>query len=176
METLHRKENSIQPLPLSRNGGGPTFLGRGVQFISSLPQEEQPVLQLHTNPDDLPSVCDIIYSQKCTRDFAILSRPAKLVNGSMDEVRASTRLFPSPQGLFTPQGELCEVNIPIIPELSTKIWIEYGNCLDDVVWMQLERLSRRKHGRRICDQIKTQLTALPGFMEASWACYLEKKT
>lgn len=53
---------------------------------------------------------------------------------------------------------------------------QHGYYIVDVVWIQLKRPSLRQHGPRIYDQVKSQVSALQGFVKAFWASDADEKT
>jgi hypothetical protein len=94
----------------------------------------------------------------------------------MRDARAKTRLFPAPRGSFNFQGKLYEGNTPPIPDWRrSRAPFHGGHHCVDVVWMQLKARAPKREGPRIFNQLRDQISALPGFVMASWARDVEHK-
>lgn len=176
-ELCDRLRASLPSLQANR----PTTVSRkAVQLVSETPQPEehhgaprQPAAQ-HNN---LASILKASFPRQCSADLANLKEHGyQAVDRSIRDARARTRLFPAPRGSFRFQGELYEGNTPVIPHWRRSPAPFHGgyHCVD-VVWMQLKARAPKKEGPRIFNQLKDQISALPGFVMASWACDVEHK-
>ncbi|KAK4077347.1 uncharacterized protein Triagg1_3679 [Trichoderma aggressivum f. europaeum] len=180
---IHRAEHlcdSLQTslLPSSRGNEPPSILRKSVQLINRVqPQESHDLPQ--QSPALLTSLVSILqgdFPRQCSADLFNLREHARhVLDRSISDARARTRLFPLPQGYFTSQGELHEGSMSVIPEWRSR-QAPWGHYLVDIAWMQLKRHSVRTHGPRIYNQIKNDVGALPGFVKAFWARDVEDDT
>ncbi|KAL6836243.1 hypothetical protein J3E69DRAFT_373368 [Trichoderma sp. SZMC 28015] len=179
----HRAEHlcdSLQPSLQSSHGNEPTStLRKSVQLINRVqpPQEaHDPPQQPVASFTSLASILQSDFPRQCSADlFNLREHARRVLARSISDARARTRLFPLPQGYFTSQGELHEGSMSVIPEWRNR-QTSWGHYLVDIVWMQLKRHSVRVHGPRIYNQIKNDVGALPGFVEAFWARDVEDDT
>ncbi|QYS93358.1 hypothetical protein H0G86_000736 [Trichoderma simmonsii] len=172
--------DSLQASLQSSHGNEPpTTFRKLVQVINRV----QPPREAHNPPQQpaapLTSLASILQSdfpRQCSADlFNLREHARRVLDRSISDARARTRLFPLPQGYFTSQGELHEGSMSVIPEWWNR-QTSWGHWLVDIVWMQLKRHSVRVHGPRIYNQIKNDVGALPGFVEAFWARDVEDDT
>ncbi|KAL5088206.1 hypothetical protein Trisim1_006879 [Trichoderma cf. simile WF8] len=154
-------------------------LRKSVQLINRVepPQEtHDPLQQPAASLTSLASILQGDFPRQCSTDlFNLREHARRVLDRSISDARARTRLFPLPQGYFTSQGELHEGSMSVIPEWRSR-QTSWGHYLVDIVWMQLKRHSVRAHGPHIYNQIKNDVGALPGFVKAFWARDVEDDT
>ncbi|KAL7916220.1 hypothetical protein GGI35DRAFT_473516 [Trichoderma velutinum] len=171
--------DSLQTSLQSSHGDEPpSILRKSIQLINQVQQQEahDPPRQPTVPLTSLVSILQSDFSRQCSSDlFNLREHARQVLNRSISDARARTRLFPLPQGYFTSQGELYEGSMSVIPEWQSR-QAPYGHYLVDVVWMQLKRHSVRTQGPRIYNQIKNDIGALPGFVRAFWARDVEDNT
>ncbi|PNP49582.1 hypothetical protein THARTR1_09904 [Trichoderma harzianum] len=170
---VHRAEHLCDRLQASlqspHGNQPPSTLRKSIQLITRVRRQESrnppppPVSSLTS----LASILGGDFPRQCSNDLFNLRKKARLIlYRSISDARARTRLFPQPRGDFASQGELHEGGMSVIPEHRQASLDHY---LVDIVWMQLKRHSVRAHGPRIFNQVKNDVGALPGFVEAFWA-------
>lgn len=166
-------------LQSSHRNEPPSILRKSVQLINRVqpPQEaHDPPQQPATSLTSLASILQSDFQRQCSADlFNLREHARRVLDRSISDARARTRLFPLPQGYFTSQGELHEGSMSVIPKWRNR-QASWGRYLVDIVWMQLKRHSVRVHGPRIYNQIKNDVGTLPGFVETFWARDVEDDT
>ncbi|KAL6830097.1 hypothetical protein V8C40DRAFT_273794 [Trichoderma camerunense] len=172
--------DSLQASPQSSYGNEPpSTLRKSVQLINRVqpPQEAHHLPLQPTVPlTSLASILQGDFPRQCSADlFNLREHARRVLDRSISDARARTRLFPLPQGYFTSQGELHEGSMSVIPEWQNR-QAPWGHYLVEIVWMQLKRHSVRVHGPRIYNQISNDVGALPGFIKAFWARDVEDNT
>ncbi|KKO99809.1 hypothetical protein THAR02_08085 [Trichoderma harzianum] len=170
LETSMRSSGRNEPTSTSR---------KSIQLINQVqpPQEaHHPPQQPAASLTSLASILQSDFSRQCSTDlFNLREHARRILDRSISDARARTRLFPLPQGYFTSQGELHEGSMSVIPEWWSR-QTSWGHYFVNIVWMQLKRHSVRTHGPRIYNQIKNDVGALPGFVKAFWARDVEDDT
>ncbi|KAK4233852.1 hypothetical protein C8A03DRAFT_38401, partial [Achaetomium macrosporum] len=135
-------------------------------------------LQPAAQHNSLASIRNAGFPRQCSAALANLREHAcQILDRSISDARARTRLFPAARGSFRSQGELYKGNTPVIPHWRRNPASFHGgyHCVD-VVWMQLKTRAPKSQGSRIHNQLKDQMSALPGFVKAFWARNVEHKT
>lgn len=161
---VHRAEhlcNSLKTLLQSSHGNEPpSTLRKSIQLIDRVQLEE-----VHDSPPQpaasLTSLASILqgdFSRQCSADlFNIRKHSHRVLDRSISDSRARTRLFPLPQGYFTSQGELHEGSMSVLPPVYPTEWrsrqASWGHYLVGIVWMQLKRHSVRNYGPPTYNQI-----------------------
>ncbi|KAJ4865093.1 hypothetical protein T069G_01623 [Trichoderma breve] len=177
----HRAEHlceSLQASLQSSHGNEPPITLKPIQLTNRVQQQEahDPPQQPTSSLTSLASILQSDFPRQCSADlFRLREHARRVLDRSISDARARTRLFPLPQGYFTPQGELHEGSMSVIPQWQNR-QISWGHYLVEIVWMQLKRHSVRVHGPRIYNQISNDVGALPGFVKAFWARDVEDNT
>ncbi len=161
-------------LPSSQADRPTTVSRKAAQLINQTPQPEahhdaprQPAAQHNS----LASILNPGFPQQCSADLSNLEGLAqRTLNRSIRDAREKTRLFPAAR------GELNADNTPPIPRWWRHPASLHGSYNSvDVVWMQLKTRAPKRQGSHIHNQLKDQLSILPGFVKALWARDVEHK-
>ncbi|KAK4163083.1 hypothetical protein QBC43DRAFT_320496 [Cladorrhinum sp. PSN259] len=159
-----------------------TVSRKAVQLINNTPQPAEhhgETSQPAAQHNSLASILNAGFPRKCSGDLANLTTQANQAESRsiVIEERGYRRQFPPPRRVMNfptdQQGELHEGNEhPVIRHFHR--YLERVNpqgdyhCVD-VVWMQLKARAPKSQGSRIHNQLKDQMSAIPGFVAASWA-------
>ncbi|KAI0872379.1 hypothetical protein GGS24DRAFT_18584 [Hypoxylon argillaceum] len=177
----HRIEDlcgSLRASLLSFRWNRPILSRKSVQLINQVYQEEHgPSQQPGVPITSLASILKLNFPRRCSADLINLREHARqALARSISDARARTRLFPTPQGSFTSQGELYGGNMPAVPEWRITWGPFNGYHFVDVVWMQLNPGALPTQSPRIYNQLNSEASALPGFVEVFWARDVEDET
>ncbi|UKZ74104.1 hypothetical protein TrVFT333_001761 [Trichoderma virens FT-333] len=171
--------DSLQTAQSFSHGNEPPSISRKtVQLVNQVQQQaHNPQQQPAALLTSLESILQGDIPRQCNPDlFNLREHARQVLNSSISDARARKRLFPIPSGSFISQGELYEGNTSVIPEWRGIQVPLNGYHLVDIVWMQLKRRSVKTQGPRIYNQLKNDMSTLPGFVKAFWARDVEDET
>lgn len=170
--------DSLRASLLSSHSNGPIISRQAVQLINQVHQEEHDSSRRPGAPlTSLASILKLNSRRRCSADLINLREHARqALARSISDARARTRLFPAPQGSFISQGELYDGNMPAIPEWRITWGPFNGYHFVDVVWIQLHPGVSPTQSPRTYNQLNSEASVLPGFVEVFWARDVEDET